>query len=748
MPEKSSEREEADERFREEMESILMFQQDILEAVVRGDPERVLVERVCMLEEQLVPGAVASVMLFDRKKQLLNIYVAPSLPKEAISKLENLRPGPENGSCANAVYSRMPVYVGNVLTDPRWKNLRSFASDYNLNACWSIPIRSEGNEIIGTFALSSFASRQPNRFQERILEVGAHIIGIILERSRREGLLRLSENILRKIRESILVTDDEKRIVFLNEAFSDLTGFSETELADVRIDDTTVLPFFRTPYGDDIWKHLDSHGFWEGDVWKQRKNGESYLEWLRLSAIQNDSQKTTHYITISSDITRRKADEDRLDFLAHHDPLTELPNRILLQKRFGQLAESVRAKGTSLAVLVMDLDNFHMVNSSLGHVSGDALLVEVSRRLAQLVGPSNIVGRVGGDMFIALLEGERGGKDAVGVVERISDSFRFPLVVGHCELFTSVSIGIAFYPENGQTYEDVVRNGDTAMTCAKSDGKNTYRFFHPSMNVDVSDHLRIHNSFRKGLERHEFVLHYQPQVGVFSHKVEAVEALVRWDHPEMGFLFPKRFVPVAETTGMIIPLGEWVLREACQQAARWNSQGFPVPVSVNVSGVQLRRANFEATVLDALARSGLPPEHLELELTETMLLEDSEGILKGIARLKDIGVRLSIDDFGTGYSNLAYLKRFDADKIKIDQTFVHAGSLHPDQQGIVRMIAGISHVLGLTAVAEGVETSEQMEYLVEIGIDSIQGNFLSKPLDPVSCGEYLLRHCERSVGDL
>jgi EAL domain-containing protein (putative c-di-GMP-specific phosphodiesterase class I) len=216
----------------------------------------------------------------------------------------------------------------------------------------------------------------------------------------------------------------------------------------------------------------------------------------------------------------------------------------------------------------------------------------------------------------------------------------------------------------------------------------------------------------------------------------------------MGFLYPKRFVPVAETTGMIIPLGEWVLQEACLQASRWNAQGFRVPVSVNISGIQLRRRNFEATVLDALARSGLPPELLELELTETMLLEDSEGLLRSIARLKEIGVRLSIDDFGTGYSNLAYLKRFDADKIKIDQTFVHAGSQNPEQQGIVRMIAGISHVLGLSAVAEGVETGDQMEYLVEIGIDSIQGNFLSKPLDPVSCEEYLLRYCERSGRDL
>ena len=741
MPERRTEGGMSEERFREEMESILIFQQDILQAVARGDPERHLVERVCTLEEQLVPGALASVMLFDRQRQLLNVYVAPSLPKDALSKLENLRPGPENGSCANAIYSRMPVFVGNVLTDSRWKNLWSFAKDFNLNACWSIPIRSGGTEIIGTFALSSFASREPNRFQRKILEVGAHIIGIIFDRSRREDLLRLSESILRNIRESILVTDEEKRIVFSNAAFSETTGFSASEVEGTRIAND-AFPFFRTPFGDAIWRHLDSEGFWEGDVWKQRKNGEPYLEWLRLSVMKDDRQRTTHYIAISSDITRRMADKARLAFLAHHDTLTELPNRVLLRESFEQVAESVRKNGTSLAVLVMDLDNFHLVNDSLGHASGDALLVAVSRRLAHMLGQPDIVGRVGGDMFLALVEGARGGSDAVELAERISESFRSPLIVDNCELFPSVSIGISFYPENGQTYEEVVRNADTAMGYAKSEGKNTYRFFHPGMNVDISDHLRIHNSFRQGLERNEFVLHYQPQVGVFSRKVEAVEALVRWDHPEMGFLYPKRFVPVAETTGMIIPLGEWVLREACQQAARWHSEGMPVPVSVNVSGVQLRRANFEAAVLDALARSGLPPEFLELELTETMLLEDSEGILKGIGRLKEIGVRLSIDDFGTGYSNLAYLKRFDADKIKIDQTFVHAGSRYQDQQGIIRMIAGIAHVLGLSAVAEGVETSEQMEYLVEIGIDSIQGNFLSKPLDVVSCEQYLFRYFE------
>ena len=354
MPEKTTEGETSDERFREEMESVLLFQQDILQAVVRGDPERHLVERVCTLEEQLVPGAVASVMLFDRQRQMLNVYMAPSLPKDALSKLENLRPGPENGSCANVVYSQRPVFVGNVLTDPRWKNLWSFARDYNLNACWSIPIRSGGNEIIGTFALSSFACREPNRFQKKILEVGAHIIGIILERSRREGLLRLSENILRNIRESILVTDEEKRIVFSNAAFSETTGFSESEVEGTRIAEG-AFPFFRTPFGDDIWRYLDAEGFWEGDVWKERKNGESYLEWLRLSAMKDDRQKTTHYIAISSDITRRKADEARVAFLAHHDTLTELPNRVLLRERFEQVAESVRKNGTSLAILLMDL---------------------------------------------------------------------------------------------------------------------------------------------------------------------------------------------------------------------------------------------------------------------------------------------------------------------------------------------------------------------------------------------------------
>ena len=739
MPEDAPEGMTPEERFRAEMESILLFQQDILKSVVRGDPERPLIEKVCTLEEQLVPGAVASVMLFDRERQLLSVYAAPSLPKDALPKLENLRPGPGNGSCANAVYSGMPVFVGNVLTDPRWENLRSFALDYNLNACWSIPLRSEGSEIIGTFALSSFAPRQPNLFQTKVLEIGAHVIGIILERSRREGLLRLSENLLRKIREGILVTDAEKRIVFSNEAFSAMTGFSEGELEGVRLGEGSGLPFFQTPLGEDIWKHLEREDFWDGDVQRRRKDGQSYLEWLRLSAMKDDHQKTTHYIAISSDITRRRADEARLAFLARHDLLTELPNRVLLMERFEQLAESVRRKGTSLAVLVMDLDNFHLVNGSLGYPSGDALLVQVARRLSNLVGRPDMLGRAGGDTFLALVEGERGGREAVELAERIAESFRFPLCVENCELFTSISIGISFCPDDGQTYENVVRNADTAMGHAKSEGKNTYRFFHPSMTVDISDHLHIHNSFRQGLERNEFVLHYQPQIGVFSGRVEAVEALVRWAHPEMGFLYPKRFVPVAETTGMIIPLGEWVLREACHQAVRWLAQGISVPVSVNVSGVQLRRANFEATVLDALARSGLSPEFLELELTETVLLADSEGVLKGIGRLKEIGVRLSIDDFGTGYSNLAYLQRLAADKIKIDQTFVQSGSRQHDQRGIVRMISGIAHVLGLSAVAEGVETSEQLEYLMEIGIDSVQGNLFAKPMDASSCETFFRR---------
>jgi diguanylate cyclase (GGDEF)-like protein/PAS domain S-box-containing protein len=427
--------------------------------------------------------------------------------------------------------------------------------------------------------------------------------------------------------------------------------------------------------------------------------------------------------------SQRAIAEEKLAFLAHHDTLTGLPNRLLLRDRFDIAVAQADRDRAKVALLFLDLDNFKQINDSLGHGMGDQLLVALAQRLRGCIRESDTISRQGGDEFIILM----GGLSEVDVVARVAqqllDATAEPFELAGNTLITSVSIGISFYPDDAGDFDSLSKNADGALYHAKDSGRNAYSFFAAGMNVDALASMQLQSSLRKALKNEEFLLHYQPQLDIASGRIIGVEALVRWQPPGGALVPPGSFIPVAEQSGLIIALGEWVLIEACRQAAAWQAAGLPpIVVAVNLSALQFRRGNILDTVTAALARSGLPPRYLELELTESILLQDVDAAMKTLHSLKELGVQLSIDDFGTGYSSLSYLKRLAVDKLKIDQSFVRDLATDADDAAIVRAIVQLGHTLQLTVIAEGVETDRQLAFLSQYGCDEAQGYLFSRPL--------------------
>lgn len=719
-----------------EQQEILHLQQQILAAVAQNFDHLAVIRQVCLLEEQLLPDAVASVMLLDEQK-LLQLYVAPSVPAEAAVRLNNLRPGPHAGSCGNAVYRGEAVFVSNTHHDPRWRELRPLALDFGLMACWSMPIRSAGQQILGTFALSSFIGREPGAFHRKILEIGASIIGIVLERQRQEQTLSLLGKVFESSNQAIMLTDSQAGILEVNRAFSDMTGYSAAEVKGRRPSLLSSGRHDRTFY-QNMWRSLQERGYWQGEVWNRRKSGEVYPEWLSITAIREAGQ-ITNYVSFFFDISEQKATQARLEFLTCHDPLTELPNRLIVQEQLSQAMVSSARRQLQAALLYLDLDDFRSINASLGQAVGDQLLRAVAMRLCQLLGEQCPLGRLDSDEFAIVLAGVKDLDQPAELAEQIIQAFLKPFVIAGHELICTLSIGIALYPEDGEDSDSLLKKADSAMSHAKQDGRNTFRFYSESMNRDAAAHLQLRTGLRRALAQNELFLEYQPQVELMSGRVIGVEALVRWQHPQLGRIAPADFIGVAEQSGLIVPLGEWVLQQACAQAAAWQRAGQSLVVAVNLSGVQFKRGDLVDCVAAALLEHGLDPALLELELTETILIEGTEHVLNNLQRLKALGVQLSIDDFGTGYSSLAYLSRLPVDKLKIDQSFVRSLREVPANATIVRMVVQMARSLGIRSIAEGVEDAQARDFLLANQCDEAQGYWFSRPLPAETLTQLLQR---------
>lgn len=549
----------------------------------------------------------------------------------------------------------------------------------------------------------------------------------ISQRKAAEKQLRLLAKVFENSGEGILITDAQNRIEKINLSFTRLTGY---RLEEVIGKNPHILSsgLQSREFYESMWQRLLHEGFWQGEIWDRRKNGETYPKWLSISAIRNEENEIANYIASFSDIAELKRAEKEIEKLAYHDPLTGLPNRFSLLAQLEQaLAKSRRNQGR-LAFMFIDLDRFKIINDTLGHHIGDMLIVQVANRLRNLIRQSDVVARLGGDEFVVLITDAPSSADAGVVAAKILKDLSQSYTVEGFSLFSSPSIGISFYPEDGDNINAIMKNADTAMYHAKSEGGNGFRFFDAAMTQKSAERLNLENGLRFALENREFELYYQPQIAA-DGKIRALEALIRWNHPEFGLLSPDAFIPIAEETGLILGIGNWVQKTACMQLKQWMDQGFPyMRIAVNVSSQEFLQKDFPESVCGIVAESGIGPNQLELEITESMAMTNPETIIGIMRTLKAASIRLSIDDFGTGYSSLAYLKLFPIDQIKIDRSFIEDMAIDSNDMAITVSTIALAQKLGLEVVAEGVEIPYQSDILFSHGCDLIQGYVFSKPL--------------------
>jgi diguanylate cyclase (GGDEF)-like protein/PAS domain S-box-containing protein len=542
-----------------------------------------------------------------------------------------------------------------------------------------------------------------------------------------ESHLRLAAKVFESSREAIVITNAQRCIVSANRAFVEITGF---QLDDVLGQSIALLNAADEDHEllKNMWLDVTVHGFWQGEVTIKRKLGADFPTRLSITSVKDELGQDQNYVLVATDITEHKQAAERINYLAHFDVLTDLPNRVSMQGRVAHILAQAKISSTQVAILFVDLDRFKAINDSLGHHAGDAVLKGVAARLKACMRAADLVSRLGGDEFVVVLPqtDEEGAKQ---VANKIREELSVPYLFDNQNLTVTPTIGISVYPDDGEDADTLIRNADSALYHAKDSGRNNYLFFTQRMNLAAIERMVLENGMRAALDREEFVLHYQPQIELDTGTLVGFEALIRWQHPERGLLHPARFIPLAEESDLIVAMGDWVTREACRQNAAWQRAGLQaLPVSVNLSARQLVNRSLTKTVQTILSETGLAPRYLELELTETMLMDNAGTPVNVIAELADHGVSFAIDDFGTGYSNLGYLRRFPIHRLKLDQSFVRGITSHHGDAAIVRAVLGLASNLHLKVLAEGVETAEQLEFLRAEGCDEIQGYFIGKPL--------------------
>jgi diguanylate cyclase (GGDEF)-like protein/PAS domain S-box-containing protein len=565
-----------------------------------------------------------------------------------------------------------------------------------------------------------------------------HFVAIkqdITERKRAEKELRLTQFSVEHASDDIFWSNSQGRIVYVNKAACDSLGYSRGELLSLSVQD--LNPHFRKEEDWPVfWQELKGRGSMTFEGQNTTKEGRVFPAEITANYLEFDGQE--YSFAFVRDITERKVAEERIHFLAYSDALTGLPNRRLLQDRLTQALASARRQKGRVALLFLDLDRFKKINDSLGHSVGDLLLQEVAGQLKNATRELDTVARVGGDEFLIVLPELKELTDAAVAAKRLLDAIIGEYTIQDHTLNITCSLGISIFPEHGTDAETLIKNADTAMYSAKEGGRNGFRFFTENVNAQAVERLTLENSLQRALHRKELFLMYQPQIDMATGKIVGMEALLRWQHPELGLLPPDKFIRIAENSGLIVPIGEWVLRTACSQARKWQEGRLPpVRVAVNLSAVQFRRQGFCEQVRTVLRETGLAPQYLEMELTESLLLADADVTLSVIQELKAMGLTLAIDDFGTGYSSFSYLKRFRVNRLKIDRSFIRDVAVNPDDAAITAAIISMAKSLHLKVIAEGVENEAQMTFLRAHHCDEIQGYYFSKPLTVDQVGDKL-----------
>ncbi len=702
------------------------LQFEVLEAIASGRLLADVADLLCRGMEALSAGVACSIVLVDKSGRLRPL-AAPRLPSEYAAVIDGLAIGPDVGSCGAAAFHGVAIETCDIDADPRWHCHKAIPLALGLRACWSSPINGRDQVVAGTFAFYFPTCRPPTLFERQAVAFCVHLCALAIEHDAVRAQLELTNQrfgmALSNISQGLCFFDGAQRLLVANPRYAEIydldpaairPGMTLDEIVELRIGAGSGPAKTRT---DDLG--------WRAAVHVEAGASSSIIELAngRVVAMQHRPMPDQGWVATHEDITARRQAEARVVHMGRHDALTGLTNRSLFHERVQQaLLQSSR--GQQHAVLCLDLDRFKPVNDSLGHPTGDKLLQAVAKRLRGCVREMDTVTRLGSDEFAILMVGLDRPESAGDLAQRIVRTFAEPFKVDGHTVNLGTSVGVAVSPADGDTAEQLLRHGAIALHRAKMEERGTYRFFEADMNARLQSRLTLERDLREALDQQSFEVFYQPLVDVQSDAVCAFEALVRWRHPTRGLVSPGEFIPVAEETGLIVPLGAWVLQQACRDAAGWPET---ITVSVNLSPAQFKSKVLVETVRAALVDSGLAATRLELEITESLLLVNSAATLATLRELGAQGVRISIDDFGTGHSSLSYLRSFPFDKIKIDQSFIRDLLERADSIAIVRAIVGLGKSLNIVTTAEGVETLAQLERLRAEGCTEVQGYLFSHP---------------------
>nr|WP_289851836.1 EAL domain-containing protein [Marinobacter salexigens] len=711
-----------------------------LEKVARGGSLEEVMLQVIESVESIYSNSMCSILIMDDEGKHLLCGAAPSLPSFFTEAINGVSIGLGVGSCGTSAFTRKRTVVEDIASHPYWENFKDLAAEAGLGSCWSEPIHAASGKVLGTFAIYRKEPCAPDTQEIALIESAANLVGIAIERAHAQEELHLASSIYRNSSETVMVTDTHNRIVAINPAFTKVTGYT---LEDTRGKDPSILHSGRhnAEFFKAIWQDVTQQGFWQGEVWNRRKNGEAFPSWLTINVIRNKNGDVQRHVVIGSDISGKVRSDELIWRQANYDFLTNLPNRYMFQDRLEQEIRKSLRHNSLLALLFIDLDHFKDVNDTLGHPVGDQLLVEAAVRISSCVRDSDTVARMSGDEFTVILPRLANTLDGEKVAEQIIHVLAKPYIINNETIYVQASAGISFCPQDAAEAFQLISNADQAMYAAKTSGRNRLAYFTQSLHDEAQNRLKLMHDMHFAVENRQFELHFQPIIDFASGHVSKAEALIRWNHPERGMISPAEFIPLAEESGLIVKIGDWVFREAAAQAKRWcELYDIGLQISVNVSPVQFQSDALSIEDwLHHLNEIGLDANHLSIEITEGLLLNASDDVKEKLLRFRDAGIQVAIDDFGVGYSALSYLKRFDIDYLKIDQSFIQ--NLETNQNDLVlsEAIVMMAHRLGLNVIAEGVETQAQRHLLLEIGCDHGQGYFFSRPLPAAAFEEFLVK---------
>jgi diguanylate cyclase (GGDEF)-like protein/PAS domain S-box-containing protein len=721
----------------------LALHNEILKLISHENKLPVIFAQLAHWVETLHPGMLCSILVLDEDGKHLRHGAAPSLPDFYNHAIDGLAIGDGVGSCGTAAFCGERIIVEDVQQHPYWIPFRDLARQAGVQSCWSQPFKNSKEEVLGTFAIYRRQAARPSDAEIDLVEHYANLVLLAIERKQAEQNLLLAA-IAFESQEGMFITDANSVILRVNQAFTNITGYTAEEAIGKNprfLQSDCQNPDFYAI----MWKSINNTGAWEGDIWNRRKNGEIYPQHLTITAVKDTDGILTNYVATLTDITVSKAAEEEINNLAFYDPLTGLPNRRLLLDRLKPALASSHRSDRKGALLFIDMDNFKTLNDTLGHDKGDLLLQQVAERLTSCVREGDTVARLGGDEFVVMLEDlseqaiEAAAETEV-IGNKVLTTLNQPYQLASHDYRSTPSIGVTLFNGHEQSIDELLKQADIAMYQAKAAGRNTLRFFDQSMQAMISARACLEEDLRLGLQEQQFLLHYQPQMDD-EGRITGAEALVRWQHPQHGLVHPLEFIRLAEETGLILPLGLWVLETACAQLVSWAAQRETahLMLAVNVSARQFSQVDFVDQVLAVLDHTGADPHKLKLELTESLLVSSNvEDIIAKMTALKAKGVGFSLDDFGTGYSSLSYLKRLPLNQLKIDQGFVRDILTDPNDAAIAKMIVALAKSMGLKVIAEGVENDAQRDLLARQGCHDYQGYLFSRPL-PLEAFEKLVK---------